>query len=249
MTRGSRAAALVAATLLVGLLPASVLAAAPTAFDDPGTGCGPTSNTGGSFPVPEDFHFVAPGLDPDHFWLFGSCALTANDTDPDGDVLTYEIVTQPAHGHLIADPDEPDGFFGFDPDPNYSTAPGDEPGGSWVSDSFTYRVSDGSTWSSPATMRYWVAPINDPPTITPGGTVTVAEDSGSYSATWATNIDPGPNEADQTVHFELGPVSGESIGNGHALRRAAGDRQRRRPDVQRSARPLRHRARHFHRQG
>ena len=209
MTRTSLAGALVAAALLVGLLPASVLAADPVAVDDPGTDCQPMDATGGSFPVPEDFHFVSPPLDPDHFWLFGDCALTANDTDADGDELTYEIVTQPAHGDLVADPDDPDGLFGYDPDPNYSTAPG-----AWVSDSFTYRVSDGSAWSAPATMRYWVAPINDPPTFTPGGTVTVDEDSGSYSATWATDVDPGPNETDQTVHFELGPVTGDVNGTG-----------------------------------
>ena len=214
MIRTSRVTAFVAAALLLGMLPSTALAADPIAVDDPGPGCGPTSNTGGSFPVPEDFHFVVPPLDPDHFWLFGTCRLTANDTDPDGDALTYEIVTQPAHGHLIADPDDPDGFFGYDPDPNFSTPPGDQPGGNSVSDSFTYRVSDGVGWSAPATMRYWVAPINDPPTFTPGGTVTVAEDSGSYSAPWATAVDPGPSEAGQTVHFELGPVTGVVNGVG-----------------------------------
>jgi hypothetical protein len=52
-------------------------------------------------------------------------------------------------------------------------------------------------------MKIWVAPINDAPTFTPGAaTVTVGEDSGSYSAQWATNVSPGPvSESWQIVPF------------------------------------------------
>lgn len=49
-------------------------------------------------------------------------------------------------------------------------------------------------------------PVNDPPTFTPGpSTITVNEDSGNYSAAWASNILPGPvgdpGEVGQTVSF------------------------------------------------
>eukprot|EP00755_Sulcionema_specki_P004667 Sspe_Gene.30658::Locus_15152_Transcript_2_2_Confidence_0.667_Length_7106::g.30658::m.30658 len=49
-----------------------------------------------------------------------------------------------------------------------------------------------------------IAPVNDPPTFTPGGSVTVTESSGPWSQRWATAIRPGPdNEAAQKVVFEL----------------------------------------------
>jgi len=48
-----------------------------------------------------------------------------------------------------------------------------------------------------------VVPVNDQPSFTPGTHVTVLEDSGAYSQPWATNISPGPNEASQTVAFQV----------------------------------------------
>ena len=38
------------------------------------------------------------------------------------------------------------------------------------------------------TFSITVHAVNDAPTFAPGAEVTVAEDSGTYSATWATNI-------------------------------------------------------------
>ena len=67
---------------------------------------------------------------------------------------------------------------------------------------------DGLSYSAPATMKFWIAPINDVPTFTPGANVIVAEDSGAYSAAWATNVSPGPNESGQIVQFALdGPAA------------------------------------------
>jgi VCBS repeat-containing protein len=59
-------------------------------------------------------------------------------------------------------------------------------------------------------------PVNDPPTFTPGpSTITVDEDSGSYSAAWASNILPGPvgdpGESGQTVTFEVTPTTSTSL--------------------------------------
>jgi hypothetical protein len=71
----------------------------------------------------------------------------------------------------------------------------------------------------------WLAaPVNDAPTFTAGpATVTVAEDSGAYSAAWATNISAGPGESDPlafTVNcsataaslFEISPAINISTG-------------------------------------
>ncbi len=126
----------------------------------------------------------------------GSCAIGANDSDPDGDPLTFELVDPPAHGSAIV---TPDGFAAYTPDADFSTDPPD-----YASDTFTYVVSDGILTSAPATVPFWVAPINDPPSFTAGSTVTVGEDSGAYAATWATAITPGPaNESAQHVSFTV----------------------------------------------
>jgi hypothetical protein len=171
---------------------------APVAVDDPGLLCRSPSLFGGSFPIPEDF--------PDPFLFFGSCGLLANDTDADGDALSISVVTPPAHGWY-----EEVNAGGIDlayrPDPDYSTLAGDQPGGDWVSDSLTYVATDGVADSNEATMRFWIAPINDPPSFTPGPLVIeVDEDSGAYSEQWVASgsISPGPpNESGQSVHFEV----------------------------------------------
>jgi Bacterial Ig domain len=175
----------------------------PIAVDDPGTGCQPPVAFGGSYPIPEDY--LEAGQYGQWVAFLGDCALLANDTDPNGDPLTYVIESGPSHGALFPDPD----LTAYMPDADFST-----PYGDWPSDSITYRAFDGLSYSAPATLRLWVSPINDPPTLTPGGTVTVAEDSGQYSAAWATNVSPGPNESDQTVQFELRPFAVEGNGPG-----------------------------------
>jgi len=57
--------------------------------------------------------------------------------------------------------------------------------------------------SAPQTFTINVTPVNDAPSFTGGGNVTVNEDSGAYSATWATAISAGPNEGGQTLTFNV----------------------------------------------
>src|SRR4029079_18873934 len=75
-------------------------------------------------------------------------------------------------------------------------------------DSFTYTISDGNGGSATATVTVTVRSVNDEPSFTGGGDVTVNEDSGAYSAGWATAISKGPaNESGQTLTF---PVRNET---------------------------------------
>jgi hypothetical protein len=73
-------------------------------------------------------------------------------------------------------------------------------------DSFTYTVSDDGTSNAGHTeqgaVSIDVTCINDVPSFTAGGNVTVLEDSGAYSAAWATGISAGPsNESGQALNF------------------------------------------------
>src|SRR5204862_451522 len=68
-----------------------------------------------------------------------------------------------------------------------------------VSSSGTLTYTAAANANGTATVT--VTPVNDAPSFTPGGNVTVLEDSGAYSAAWASGISAGPNEGSQTVNF------------------------------------------------
>jgi VCBS repeat-containing protein len=83
--------------------------------------------------------------------------LLTNDTDVDGDRLSAALAGGPAHGVLNL---TSDGSLRYTPAPDYSGP-----------DSFSYRATDGSASSSPATVRISVAAVDDPPDVrtAPGG--------------------------------------------------------------------------------
>lgn len=63
-------------------------------------------------------------------------------------------------------------------------------------------TANGGDDTSPAqTFVITVGPVNDEPSFTAGGGVTVNEDSGAYSAAWASAISAGPGEGSQTLTF------------------------------------------------
>ncbi|HEX7832760.1 MAG TPA: Ig-like domain-containing protein, partial [Thermoanaerobaculia bacterium] len=62
-------------------------------------------------------------------------------------------------------------------------------------------ANGGDDTSATQTFTITVNGVNDAPSFTAGGNVTVNEDSGVYSATWATAISAGPGEGGQTVTF------------------------------------------------
>jgi VCBS repeat-containing protein len=75
-----------------------------------------------------------------------------NDSDPEGSSLTAEIDTEPEHGAIEL---AADGSFTYTPEADFA----DE-------DSFTYRASDGTATSEPATVTVTVTPANDAPVAT-----------------------------------------------------------------------------------
>ncbi len=94
-------------------------------------------------------------------------------TDHDNDPLAYEILTQPQLGTLS----------GTAPDLTYSPLP-DASG----TDSFTYKVNDGSLDSNTATVNITIAPVNDAPEAS-DDTATTDEDT-------AVTIDVLANDTD-----------------------------------------------------
>ncbi|GAA4369483.1 Ig-like domain-containing protein [Nocardioides caricicola] len=95
----------------------------------------------------------------------GATSVLANDTDPDGAVLSAVLVTGPSNGTLVLDPD---GTFSYTHDGSETTT-----------DSFTYQADDGTTSSNTATVTITVTQVNDAPTaqsnslsVLEGGTAT-----------------------------------------------------------------------------
>ncbi len=124
----------------------------------------------------------------------------ANDSDPDaGDTMTAVLTSGVTHGTLVLNAD---GTFTYSPDANYNG-----------SDTFKYKAQDNhGALSSEATVTITVNPVNDAPSFTSGGNVSVAEDSGTYSAAWATAVSAGPpDEAGQALDFIIQSNSNASL--------------------------------------
>ncbi len=117
----------------------------------------------------------------------------ANDDDLDGDSLTTQLITGPAHGTLTL---EPDGSFTYTPDSDFSGT-----------DSFTYQARDAASSSNTATATVAVAAVNDLPqavgksyVTTQGATLEVAAADGVLS----NDVDPDNDPLTATL---VGDVS------------------------------------------
>jgi len=117
--------------------------------------------------------------------------------DPDGDLLTYSIVTKPSNGTLSGT--EPN--LSYTPNPNFNGL-----------DDFTFKVSDGKTSSIPATVSLVITPTDDPP-IANGDNVTVPEDSVSHIL--LTGSDPDGDPLTYTVL--RAPIHGKLSGTAPSL--------------------------------
>ncbi len=76
-------------------------------------------------------------------------AITLSGCDPDGDMLSYSVVKGPSHGSLSGT------------GPNLTYTPNEDFNGS---DSFLFKVNDGTVDSAASTVSITVKPVNDPPT-------------------------------------------------------------------------------------
>ena len=83
--------------------------------------------------------------------VIGGPGVLANDTDAENDPLTAAIVTGPANGSLALNAD---GSFTYTPDADFSGT-----------DSFTYKINDGTVDGNTETVTIDVAPVADGATI------------------------------------------------------------------------------------
>ncbi|MGN6187125.1 MAG: tandem-95 repeat protein, partial [Thermoanaerobaculia bacterium] len=144
-------------------------------------------------PVGSDDHYSTT---EDQVLNVAAPGVLANDSDPDGDPLTATLLSGPASGTLNL---QSDGSFTYTPAANFNG-----------SVTFLYTVSDGSLVSEPVVVTIDITAVNDAPSFNAGGDVTVLEDSGAYSAAWASAISAGPAET-QTLSFEITNNSNPSL--------------------------------------
>jgi PKD repeat protein len=127
--------------------------------------------------------------------------LTLTGSDLEHDSLTYSVVSQPTNGTLSGSAPN----LTYTPKANYNG-----------SDSFTFRVSDGSLNSNSATVAITVTPVNDPPTASNGDAATdedtaVTIDLGTLVSDMETQDD-----ANLTYVIDSLPGNGTLSGSGAA---------------------------------
>jgi len=125
--------------------------------------------------------------------------VTLSGSDPDGDALTYSVVTGPAHGTLSGT--APD--LTYTPAANYNGP-----------DSFTFVANDGTVDSSPATISLSVMPVNDAPVAAAD---TYAVGYGALLQVAAPGVRANDMDADGdtlTAILENGPAHGSLTLNG-----------------------------------
>ena len=125
-----------------------------------------------------------------------SIAVLANDSFGGDGAGTQAIVVTgtPADGTTTVDDggtsaDPTDDVIDYTPDADFN-------GG----DSFTYRIEDANGDQATASVSVSVAPVNDRPAFTIGANQAAESGAGEQVVSgFATDFDPGPNEADQAI--------------------------------------------------
>jgi probable HAF family extracellular repeat protein len=115
--------------------------------------------------------------------------------DPDGDALTYEIVSGPTHGTLSG----AGASQFYTPDPNFNGT-----------DSFTFRVYDGQAYSGVATVTLMVSSLNDPPVAVNDTATTKKNKAVTISVL---DNDSDPDGGTLTVQSVTQPTSGTVVKN------------------------------------
>ena len=117
-------------------------------------------------------------------------------TDPDGDSLTYLIVTGPSHGSVSGTPPE----VTYTPEIDFNG-----------SDSFTFKAWDGSAFSNIGTVTIIVLPVNDPPVALDQSSYTDEDTSAAITLT-AFDVD-----GDHLTYSYTQPLHGTVTGTGPAV--------------------------------
>ena len=122
-----------------------------------------------------------------------SLSITLTGDDPEGDSLTFQLVSQPANGTLSGSAPN----VTYTPDQDYNGA-----------DSFRFTVNDGQLTSSAATVSISVAAVNDAP-VADNQTVTTDEDTAASITLVANDVDDDP------LTYTIGqPSNGTLTGTG-----------------------------------
>ncbi len=119
-------------------------------------------------------------------------AITLTGSDPDGNPLTYAVVTNPGHGTLS----------GTAPNLTYTPAANYNGG-----DSFTFKVNDGTVDSSPATVSLTITTVNDTPVANPQS-ATTNEDTAKAITLNGSDVDGNPLTYSVTGSPSHGALSG-----------------------------------------
>jgi len=119
-------------------------------------------------------------------------SITLFGSDPDGDPLSYIVVTNPTHGNLSGSGQTRT----YTPSANY-----------YGSDSFTFKVNDGTVDSDPATVSIIVNPVNDAPTANPQSVSTNEDQSKGITLT-GSDIDGSISEYQVVSGPSHGTVTG-----------------------------------------
>ncbi len=120
-------------------------------------------------------------------------------SDPDGDSLTFSLGQGPGKGNVTV---SGSGIFNYVPESNQFGA-----------DFFTFRVNDGSTDSSPATVSVTISSVNDLPTVN-GDSVATTRNQAVSGQLQASDIDG------DTLSYSI--VSNGSLGSASITNNQAG---------------------------
>jgi hypothetical protein len=121
-------------------------------------------------------------------------AITLQGVDPEGQPLTYQVVTQPSKGVLSGT----GRFLVYVPNTNANG-----------SDSFTFKVNDGIADSAPATILVAITPVNDAP-VALDQAITATKNTPRLLSLPATDVDNDP----LTYTIVSNPTKGTLIGTG-----------------------------------
>ena len=117
-----------------------------------------------------------------------------NDTDVDSATLTAVVVSGPANGTLTLNAD---GSFTYTPAANFNGT-----------DSFTYKVTDGSLDSTPATVAITINAVNDAPVAVPDSYMTNEDTALTIAAPGVLANDTDIDSATLTAALVSGPANG-----------------------------------------